>query len=339
MKNSLLVIGGTTFFGKAIVEELLKAGHQITVFSRGNQRPPFWDQVKHIQGDRKDPNDFHKKLKGKTFDAVIDNIAFTEDHVKAALKIFQGNVERYMLTSSCSVYYAGTMTMPLAESDVDLNFKVSSEEENSPFWSYTLGKLGTERSLHEQDKLHYTIIRPPMVLGPDDHTLRGYFYFQRLLDGKPLIVTNGGVHSFRMVYSRDLARGYVKALKSKRAINQTYNLVQREIITLADLLKTAAKALEIQPNLVHVPADVLETTGLKYSEPYAQLTNFIPDISKAEKEINYKTTSFADWIAETVWWYRDSYRGKDSMGYENRQNEIEFVERFQKTVSHLNSEG
>lgn len=334
---NVLVLGGTTFFGKAIVEELLNAGYRVTVFSRGNQRPPFWDQIQHIQGDRRNPDDFHEKLKGKTFDVVIDNIAFTEDHVKTALKVFQGSAGRYVLTSSASVYYSGSMTMPLVESDVDLNFKAPSGEETSPFWSYTMGKLGTERAVQAQDKLQYTIIRPPMVLGPQDHTLRGYFYFQRLMDGKPLMVTNGGVQSFRLVYSRDLARGYLQALESKHAVNQTYNLAQSEVITLVELLKEAAKALDIQPNLVHVPADVLEASGLEYPEPYAQMTNFILDISKAVGEINFRTTPFADWLVETVLWYRDSYRGKDSLGYENRQKEVEFIQRFEKACSMMAS--
>jgi len=335
VKQSILVIGGTTFFGKAIVEELLKAGYRVTIFTRGNQHPPFWDQVEHIQGDRKQPDDFHKKLSGKTFDAVIDNIAFTADHVKEALKTFKDNVGRYVLTSSASVYYTGSMTMPLHEDDVDLSFQAPKGEENSPFWSYTLGKIGTERVLREQDELPYTIIRPPMVLGPEDHTLRGYFYFQRLMDGKPLIVTNGGVQSFRLAYSRDLARGYLLALKSKRAVNQAYNIAQREIIQLAELLKEAAKVLELQPSLVHVPQDILESCGLKYADPYALMTNFIPDISKAEQEIGYVTTPFTKWLTETVCWYRDSYHGKDSAGYENRTQEVEFAERFQKSVSTL----
>jgi len=337
VKYSVLVAGGTTFFGKAIVEELLKADHRVTIFSRGNQHPPFWDQVEHIQGDRKDSDDFHKKLQGKTFDAVIDNIAFTADHVKAAFTTFDGNTGRYILTSSASVYYAGSMTMPLVEEDVDLNFQTPKGAESSPFWSYTLGKIGTERALREQDKLPYTIIRPPMVLGPEDHTLRGYFYFQRLMDGKPLILTNGGVQSFRLAYSRDLARGYLLALKSKQAIHQTYNIAQREILQLIELLKQAANALEIQPNLLNIPSEVLQSCDLNYGEPYALMTNFIPDISKAEREMGYKTTPFADWLAETVRWYRDSYRGKDSPGYENRQSEVELAERYQKALSTIKS--
>jgi nucleoside-diphosphate-sugar epimerase len=338
VKRSILVLGGTTFFGKAIVEELLKAGNHVTIFSRGVQKPSFWDRVEHVHGDRKNPDDFQQKLKGKTFDGVIDNIAFTAEEVNAALTAFAGRVGRYVLTSSASAYYTGTLTMPLLESDVDLEFKAPKGEENTPFWSYTLGKIGAERALHEQDRVSYTIIRPPMVLGPEDHTLRGYFYFQRLMDGKPLIVTNGGVQSFRLVYSRDLARGYLKALESGRAVGQTYNLAQSEVITLRDLLEEAAKALDKELQIVNVPADVLSTGGLQYPEPYALMTNFIPDISKAQREIGYTATPFATWLAGTVRWYRDSFRGKDSVGYEKREKEIEFVQRYRQVLSMIASQ-
>lgn len=332
----VLVIGGTTFFGKLIVEGLLDEGHRVFVFSRGHRRPAFFDQgVKHIRGDRTDRQAFREKLGNRSFDAVIDNIAFTAEDVQSALETFRGNVGRYILTSSAAVYYTGSMTMPVAEDDVDFSFEPPKDEEEGPFWSYTLGKLGAERGLIEQDAVSYTIIRPPIVLGPEDPSLRGYFYFQRLMDEKPLLVTNGGVQSFRLVYSRDLARGYLMALKSERAVNQIYNLAQREVIRLVDLLKEAARALGVEPDLVGVPAEALAQGGLEYPEPYARMTNFIPDISKAEAELGFVTTPFAEWLAKTVIWYRDSYQGEDSAGYGNRPREVEFAERYRQTIAGL----
>lgn len=91
----ILVIGGTSFFGKDIVELALDAGHQVAVFSRGNQRPDFWERVDHISGDRTDKIDFAKKLANQQFDAVIDNIAFNREHVVNALNVFQGNIGRF----------------------------------------------------------------------------------------------------------------------------------------------------------------------------------------------------------------------------------------------------
>jgi len=329
----VLVIGGTTFFGKLIVEELLKEGYQVWVFSRGNRRPAFFDQgVEHIRGDRTDRKGFQRKLGGRSFDVVIDNIAFTPEDVRSALETFRGNVGRYILTSSAAVYYTGSMTMPVPEGDVDFSFEPPKGEKDDPFWSYTLGKLRAEHELIEQDALPYTIIRPPIVLGPEDPSLRGYFYFQRLMDGEPLLVTNGGVQSFRLIYSRDLARGYLLALKSEQAVNQIYNLAQREVIRLVDLLKEAARILEVEPDIVGIPAEALARGGLEYPEPYARMTNFIPDIAKAEAELGFTTTPFRRWLSETVLWYRDAYRGEDSAGYEQRRREVEFAEHYRQAL-------
>lgn len=331
MSLSVLVLGGTSFFGQAIVEQLLEEGHRVSVFSRGQQRPPFWEQVNHIQGDRNNADEVAAKLKGTSFDAVIDNIAYSEAHVQQALDVFAGNVGRYLFTSTAAVYYTGSMTMPARESDVDFGFTPPPEEKDSPLWQYTMGKLAGERCLNEQSRIPFTIIRPPVVLGPQDVTLRGYFYFQRLLDGHPVIVTNGGVQSFRLVYSQDLAQSYRLALHNPRAAGQTYNVVQDEVVRLADLLTLATQALEVEVERVEVSAGFLKQVGFDYPEPYAQMTNFLPSGQKATTELGYTTTPFKTWLTETARWYKDHYQGEDSAGYQRRHLEVELI-RWIKTL-------
>ena len=333
----VLVIGGTKFFGKAIVEDLLNDGHEVTLFSRGNNRPPFFDAINHISGDRDDPDDVHAQLGNRTFDAVVDNIAFTADDVRAALATFAGNVGRYVFTSSAAVYYTGEQVMPVAEDDVDYAFEPPAGEEDSPLWRYTLGKLNAERTLLDQDDLPFTIIRPPIVLGPEDHSLRGYFYFQRLLDGQPIILTNGGVQSFRLAYSRDLSRGYLRALASERAENAIYNLNQSEIIQLTDLIEASAEALGVEPDIVSIPQQTLQDVGFEYPETYAPVQNFVPSIEKAQSELSYTTTPFDDWIAETARWYRDHHRGEDSRGYDERDREVRFAQAYRDAMPHLSA--
>ena len=319
------------------MEDLLNEGHDVTLFSRGNHQPPFFESIHHIAGDRNDPGDFQAKLAEQTFDAVVDNIAFTADDVQTALDTFTGNVGRYVFTSTAAVYYTGEQVMPVAEDDVDYAFEPPAGEEDSPLWRYTLGKLGAERTLLDQDDLAFTIIRPPIVLGPDDHSLRGYFYFQRLMDGEPMILTNGGVQSFRLAYSRDLSRGYLRALGSERAENAIYNLNQSEIIQLTDLIEASAEALGVDPDIVSIPHQTLQDAGFEYPETYAPVQNFVPSIEKAERELSYTTTPFEDWIAETARWYRDHYQGEDSRGYEHRQAEVRFAQAYREAVAQLNA--
>jgi len=329
--GSVLVIGGTTFFGKAIVEQLLEQGHQVTVFSRGQQQPSFFDQVTHVKGDRSQADDF-AQLGGQSFDAVIDNIAYTAVDVRQALDLFKGNIGRYIFTSSAASYYTASMTMPSKEADVDFGFKPPEDEKDSPLWTYTMGKIEGEQALFDQADVPFTIIRPPVVLGPEDVTLRGYFYFQRLMDGKPLLLSNSGVQSFRLAYSLDLAKGYLLAMNTPKAAGQAYNLAQGEVVTLQKLIQLSAEALDIEPNVVNVPFDLFKQTDFEYPETYANMINFMLDNGKAESELGYKTTPFKDWLTTTVHWYRDKYQGKNSSGYENREQEVKFAEWFKQST-------
>ena len=68
----VLVIGGTRYMGRIAVQSLLDRGDEVTVYSRGNSRPEWWDRVAHVAGDRTDTEAFQAALKGRTFDAVLD---------------------------------------------------------------------------------------------------------------------------------------------------------------------------------------------------------------------------------------------------------------------------
>ncbi|OGG49004.1 MAG: hypothetical protein A3F84_14300 [Candidatus Handelsmanbacteria bacterium RIFCSPLOWO2_12_FULL_64_10] len=99
----VLIIGGTRYMGRIAVLRLLERGDRVTVFSRGNVRPEWWDRVDHITGDRKDRADFSGKLRGRAFDAVIDTQAFEKGDVESAAEVFRGNVGRYLMVSTGSV--------------------------------------------------------------------------------------------------------------------------------------------------------------------------------------------------------------------------------------------
>ena len=116
-------ISGPGYMGKTGVQLRLDRGDRVTIFSRGSSRPDWWEQVSHIQGDRDDRPDFMAKLKGKKFDAVFDSQAYRKEDVESAVETFRGNIGRYLLVSTGSVYLEGTVDFsnrcPYDESDVD----------------------------------------------------------------------------------------------------------------------------------------------------------------------------------------------------------------------------
>ena len=105
----ILVIGGTRYMGRIMVQNLLDQGDEVTIFSRGNTQPEWWDQVGHIQGDRNDHDGFNAKLKGAPFDAVVDTQAYRWEDVESAIGTFEGSVGRYLFVSTGSVYLDGKL--------------------------------------------------------------------------------------------------------------------------------------------------------------------------------------------------------------------------------------
>jgi nucleoside-diphosphate-sugar epimerase len=337
----ILVIGGTSFFGRDIIEMALDAGHEVTVYSRGNQRPAFWDRIQHIEGDRQDREDFTEKLRGKDFDVVIDNIAFDADDVQNAMQTFAGSIGRYILTSSVAVHMGvGRFDMPVREDEAKLdavNLQVDTFllPTSPEFAAYATNKGKAEQVLLNQDAVPYTIIRPPNVVGAEDPTRRCQFYLQRLLDGSPLILTNGGVQSVQLIDRHDLAVGYLAAMNSEKAINQTYHFAHDRTTRLVDWIELLAELADVQPELIAIPADVLQMNGFQYREPWAFTATLTMDMSKAQQELGFTCRPVETWSEELVRWYLDKGNGETSSGYNNRQAELDFIERYRQAVGLL----
>lgn len=338
----ILMIGGTAFFGKEIVELALAAGHEVTIFSRGNSRPDVWDRTDHIIGDRNDAADFATKLAGKQFDAVIDNIAFNGEHVTTALTALRGNIGRYILTSTTAVYIsAESFDQPLREADARYELPANPQLATFPkptpagMIGYATGKLAAEKVLIAQKQVAYTIIRPHIVVGPEDNNGRLQFYCQRLQDGKSLIMTNGGVQSLQFVFSRDLAHSYLLALNSELAVNQVYTVAGDKTYRLVDWVELLAAHLDIQPNLISIPGGVVDRAPFSYAENWVMKGTLTFDVSKAVQELGFRPTPIDAWTAVCANWYRETKHPADSPGYADRAQEIEFANRFQAMVTHI----
>jgi nucleoside-diphosphate-sugar epimerase len=340
----ILIIGGTSFFGKEIVELALDAGHEVTIFSRGNARPDFWSKINHITGDRNDVVDFANKLSDKHFDAVIDNIAFNRDHVVNTLTALEDNIGRYILTSTTAVYIgAGPFDQPLRENDVRYDLPENPQLATFPeptsagMVSYATGKIAAERALVSQQRVPYTIIRPHIVVGPEDNHGRLQFFCQRLTDGKPLMLINGGVQSVQFVFSRDLARTYLLALDSTNAVNQVYTITGNKTCRLIEWVELLANYLGVQPTVIPIPLDVLQKTDFSYAEGWVLRGTLTFDVSKAIADLIFQPTPIEKWTKIVAQWYQETTHANDSPGYSEREKEIKFAEKYLAKIAQLTS--
>jgi nucleoside-diphosphate-sugar epimerase len=317
----VLVIGGTQFFGWDLVERLLGRGDRVTIFSRGQRRPPFWERVTHIAGDRRDRRGVVAALRGRRFDVVVDNIAFGRADVEAVLDALGDGAGHYVLTSSGAVYpdlQPPEVFRPIPEEAADLARRGDG--------AYAEGKRECEQVLREQRVVPFTVIRPPIVQGPRDPSLRGWFWYQRVADGGPVLVpARHPVPIWRQAYSQDVAAALALIGGNPAAFGRTYNVASDEIVALEEFVRMAAEVCGVPDPVVPVPEDVLRRQAPWYRPPFVH--RFVLDTTQIRIDLGFRPTPLSRWLQDTVRWHLTSGLPA-SAGYDRRGDEVALAHRF-----------
>lgn len=325
----VLILGGTSFFGKDIARQFFEEGHEIALFTRGNERPTDLPPHHHLKGDRRNPSDLNAAAAHADWDIVIDNIGYDEKDAQMALTAFR-RTRRFLFDSTVSVYryVPEKFAQPLKEESVSFDYIPPEENLTDIHWKYARGKLDAERVFVRQSEVPWTIIRPPVVYGPYDTSLRGFWYLARLLNGGPILLSNGGLSSFRLAYSRDIARAFLLAAREPKAERKTYFIAHREIITLKDFIEESAHALGITPQFINLPAEVVgELAG-----PHSPMSNLIVDITQAEIDLGFRPTPFSQFVRETALWFRDHWTSKSPELLKTRPQELALAQKWQSLL-------
>ncbi|MBI3972107.1 MAG: NAD-dependent epimerase/dehydratase family protein [Chloroflexi bacterium] len=334
MARNILIIGGTRYFGRILAQRLLEGGDRVTLYTRGNTRPDFWDDVDHIIGDRTDRDQFRAALAGRRFDAVYDQQAYRREDVAAAVEALDGRIGRYVFTSTGSTYHEGYVdflnTCPFPESALDharVTWEILPGETE-----YAAGKRHGEKYLVEHPTIPYTIVRVPAVMGWDDPTNRMWFYVQRALDGGPLLWPAEEQAPWRTLYVEDAAGALLGVLDTERTRRQIYHVAMSEILTPERWVREVWRAAGMDAGhpapVVYVPKAALERLLPTSMHWFSRNTPYIQDLRKSRRAFGFTTTPLFEWVGKTVNWYRESYHGGDSKGYDRRAQEIELANRW-----------
>jgi len=197
---NVLILGGTGFLGPHMVRETLRRGHTVTLFNRGRSKTTLFPDLEVIIGDRDNGLD---GLKGRRWDAVIDNSGYVPRHVEDSARLLASNTDRYVYTSTVSVYADFTVhndeSSPLATM-ADESIEEVTGETYGPLKALCEKRCEAEVAA---DKL--TIIRPTYVCGPGDHTDRFSWWPIRTRRGGEMIWPGGPGDVIQIVDVRDLA--------------------------------------------------------------------------------------------------------------------------------------
>lgn len=177
----ILIIGGTRFLGRHLVEEALARSHEITLFNRGRSNPALFPQLETILGDRE--RDLEKLTQaGRTWDAVIDTSGYLPRLVRLSASVLEKSVRRYVFISSISVYEN------FREIGIDESYPVGKMEDETveeiTGESYGPLKALCEKAVQEVfGGERALIVRPGLIVGPHDPTDRFTYWPVRVARG------------------------------------------------------------------------------------------------------------------------------------------------------------
>jgi 2'-hydroxyisoflavone reductase len=207
----ILMIGGTVFLGRHTVAAALAHGHTVTLFNRGQHNPKLFPEVEKIQGDRDGGLDV---LKGRQWDAVIDFCGYVPRVVKASAEFLAGAVERYVFISSVSVYAELDKAPDLTE-DAAVG-KIEDETlETITGESYGPLKALCEQAVEKALPGRALIIRPGLIVGPNDPSDRFTYWPVRVARGGQVLCPSSPAWNTQIIDARDLAEWTICLVEAK----------------------------------------------------------------------------------------------------------------------------
>jgi len=218
----ILILGGTSFLGPQQIAYALERGHSITTFTRGRTVPTthkaLFDQVESLIGDREDDLE---ALKGREWDAVIDNSGRQVHWTTATAELLKDHVDLYLYTSSTGVYYP-YLGDNITE-DTALNMEVPEGITEVQQLEYGYGVMKTKSELEARKAFgdeRTIVVRPTYMMGPGDRTDRFTYWPLRLRKGGDVMVP-GPDDPVQYVDVRDIAEWMIRLIEERAA--GTYN--------------------------------------------------------------------------------------------------------------------
>jgi 2'-hydroxyisoflavone reductase len=266
----ILVLGGTSFVGRAIVTDALQAGAEMTLFSRGRTGTELFPGVRRLTGDR-DTGDY-AALRGGRWDAVVDVSGYVPRHVRQAMDALGADpaqarrrgagtgqarglgarVGRYLFISSHAVYVTAGVA---AGSDEDtLRRPPVRDTEELGQDTYGPLKVACEDDVLARFGSRATIVRPGRVAGPHDPQRGLVYWVRRAALGGRVALPGAEDQPVQIVDSRDLARLVVQLLTDERP-GAFHAVGPAEPVTMGELIRTCARVAGTQVEVVPVPAE------------------------------------------------------------------------------------
>ncbi|WP_210480626.1 SDR family oxidoreductase [Naasia sp. SYSU D00948] len=248
-----LFLGGTGTISTACTRAAVEAGFEVVHLNRSQtDKRPVPEGVTSLTGDVRDRASLEAALGDRTFDVVVDFIAFTPEHVQADIDVFSGRARQYVFISSASAYQTPPSRLPVTESTPLRN----------PFWEYSRQKAACEDLLvaaYRRDGFPVTIVRPSHTY---DETsiplLGGWTTIDRMRRGLEVVVHGDGSSLWTLTHVDDFARAFTGLLGRTDVLGEAFHITSDEAPAWDAVYRALARAAGVgDPRLVHVPSDAI----------------------------------------------------------------------------------
>ena len=252
MALRVLVIGGTGTISSAVTRLAVERGLDVTVLHRGSASSrPLPEGVETVHGDIRDPASVRDALGDREFDAVVDWVAFTPQHVTTDIELFTGRTGQYVFISSASAYQTPPERLPVTESTPLRN----------PYWQYSRDKIACEDLLqraYRDTGFPVTVVRPSHTYDRASVPLDGgWTAVERMRQGKEVVVHGDGTSLWTLTHHEDFARGFVPLLGHPRALGDAFHITSDDVLSWDQVVRALAAAAGVEPRIVHVPSDAI----------------------------------------------------------------------------------
>lgn len=204
----LLLLGGPQFLGRALVEAALERGHEVTTFNRGRTNPDLFPEVEKLHGDR---HGDLAPLRGRRWDATLDTSAYVPQIVRASAGLLRDAVAQYVFVSSISAY--ADYSRPIGE-DAALQALAEGQPDGEllpDYANYGALKVLAEQAVADHFGERALIVRPGLIVGPNDPTDRFTYWPRRAQRGGPVLAPAPPDTPVQLIDVRDLA-GWMMAM-------------------------------------------------------------------------------------------------------------------------------
>lgn len=317
----VLFIGGTGIISSACSELALERGLDLYLLNRGQSFRPTPAGATVLHGDIRNPESARAALGDLQFDAVVNWIAFTPEHIETDLALFNGRTRQYIFISSASAYQTPPVQLPITE----------STPLHNPYWAYSRAKIACEERLmqaYRQDGFPMTVVRPSHTY---DKTLLpmdgGYTVVNRMRQGKKVIVHGDGASLWTLTHHRDFAKAFVGLLGNSHALGETFHITSDELLTWNQIFQLVAQAAGVEANIVHIPSDFLARFSADWGASLLgdKAHSVIFDNSKIKRAVPdfVAAIPFSQGAREIMAWYdADPARQKVNAEIDQRMDDI-----------------